>query len=328
MSYVILSLDGGGVRGIISGTVLKRLAERVPIMKVVDLLAGTSTGALIALGLASGMDPLGMVDLYQRHAGEIFSRSRWRAVTSLGGLVRAKYDNRQLRRVLEAWFPPGLRLGDLRHRIVVPAFQLADSHSGGKPCWRAVVFHNFPGSPHLDELVIDVAMRTTAAPTFFPSYQGYVDGGVAANDPTIVAIAMAIHRGVAPSELEVINLGTGKVRKSIGRQRADWGLVQWLPHIVQLILDAQADIGQLLCENILSSDDEHPAPVRGREHNARLAELVWATGAGKLGPEALAGLLLTVIEETRDDPGRMAQWRERGSAFLQGASAVPRGSNA
>ena len=116
MSYVILSIHGGGIRGLIPAVMLRRFAERAPLMETVDVLAGTSTGALISLGLASGQDPLGFVDLYSRHGPEIFRRSRWRHVTSLGGLIRSKYDNDGLKRVLATWFPADLRLGDLRRR--------------------------------------------------------------------------------------------------------------------------------------------------------------------------------------------------------------------
>jgi len=277
-SYLILSVDGGGARGVMPAALLRDIVERVPVMEKVSVLAGTSTGALIALGLASGMDPKGFVELYMRHGREIFSRSAWRRLTSLGGLVRSKYDNNNLQRVLKTWFPLDLKLGQLKRRIVVPSFRLVGDAK--QKSWHPVVFHNFPDSPHLDESVFDVAMRSSAAPTYFPSYQGYVDGGVAANDPTAVALALAINRGVEPSEIVVISLGTGQIRRTIDKQRVEWGLLQWLlqPNIVNLILDAQSGVAQYLAENIVHWSEDPRTPVRPRAYNARLAALVQATG--------------------------------------------------
>ena len=75
-----------------------------------------------------------------------------------------------------------------------------------------VFAHNFPGSHHLDELVVDVALRSAAAPTVFPSHQGHIDGGMVANNPSTVAIAMALgHKTPRPAleDIRVLSIGTG-----------------------------------------------------------------------------------------------------------------------
>jgi patatin-like phospholipase/acyl hydrolase len=141
--YVILSIDGGGVRGIIPAAMIKRFAEDIPagFLRKADLLAGTSTGALIALLIGAGMEPNEVLDLYIGHAKEIFSRSWWRTLSSLNGLVRAKYNNDGLRRVLDSVFSPGFKLGELKHKVFVPSFRLDGSEErGGTRRWHPVFF--------------------------------------------------------------------------------------------------------------------------------------------------------------------------------------------
>lgn len=236
--YNLLCISGGGVRGMQPATYLVEIEKRTPrFVEAIDLIAGTSTGGLIALALAAGFDGLYIQRMYLEKAQQIFSRSFWRALTSLWGLIGAKYDNDGLRKILEEMFPAGLRLGDLKKRVLVPCFRL-DSTQDEVRLWEPVFFHNEPDSPYLDELVVDVALRTTAAPTYFPSYQGYIDGGVATNSPVVAAIAHAVARGHSTQDLVVAHLGTGYTSKYIERDRLDWGKLQWAPRIADLMIDA------------------------------------------------------------------------------------------
>jgi len=178
--YRILSIDGGGIRGLLTAVLLDRLVTAVPgWLDRVDLFAGTSTGGILVLGLAKGLPPSAIVKLYRQDGQRVFSASWLRRLLDLGGWLGARYDNAGLRGALEELLGPAT-LGDLPRRVLVPTFEL-DNH-GAKDLprtWKPKFFHNFPG-PDSDaaERVVDVAVRTSAAPTYFPTYQGYIDGGV------------------------------------------------------------------------------------------------------------------------------------------------------
>src|SRR5262249_45256840 len=117
--YRILSIDGGGIRGIIPVVLLERLglaAGEPAWLDSVDLIAGTSTGGLIALALAAGKSLAEIRDMYKARGAEIFDRSLWRVITRLGSLLGAKYDVANLKRVVEPFLGRSTRLGDLRKR--------------------------------------------------------------------------------------------------------------------------------------------------------------------------------------------------------------------
>ena len=174
--YRIMTFDGGGVKGSLMATLVKRISDRYPtLLEQVDLYAGTSTGSVVALTLASGFNADKLVDFYsQENLRSAFSPSRF-------NWFRPKYSNTNFRSLLESHFPGNPKLGDLKkHNLVAPTFKL---DSLQKHDWCPVFTHNFPGSHHLEELVVDVALRSAAAPTVFPSHQGHIDGGMVANNP-------------------------------------------------------------------------------------------------------------------------------------------------
>ncbi len=111
---------------------------------------------------------------------------------------------------------------------MAPTFKL---DSAKKHDWSPVFTHNFPGSHHLNELVVDVALRSAAAPTVFPSHQGHIDGGMVANNPSTVAIAMALgHKEPRPAleDIRLLSVGTGLTPTIVTLDTQGWGVVQWL----------------------------------------------------------------------------------------------------
>jgi patatin-like phospholipase/acyl hydrolase len=106
VAYRILCFDGGGVRGVYTARLLERLSERVPsVIGKTDLLAGTSTGGIIALGLPAGLAPAKLVALYRDNAKRIFNRSCTRDLAELHGLEGADYSNRSLKEILTRDLP-------------------------------------------------------------------------------------------------------------------------------------------------------------------------------------------------------------------------------
>ncbi|MEI6502923.1 MAG: patatin-like phospholipase family protein [Armatimonadota bacterium] len=257
--YRILSIDGGGIRGVIPVTALQWLSavpDLGPWLDRVDLLAGTSTGGIIALALAAGKPLTDLHDLYHHRGDAIFRGHNTPWKTGLRRVVRAAYSNRPLLAEMERLFGD-LTLGDLNKRVAVCAFQLARGHEG----WNAKIFHNYPGVGNdASERVVDVALATSAGPTYLPTWHGYVDGGVFANNPSMVALAQALdHRNEEGTrqrlqDLVMLSLGTGVRHPSVEGQSHDWGVPQWLPRLFTATVDGSSSVTQFQCRHLLGDD--------------------------------------------------------------------------
>lgn len=254
--FNILSLDGGGVRGTFEAIVVSRLLEAYPkLLRETDLLTGVSTGGIQALGLAAGMTPPEVVDLYEKCAKFIFADSFFDNLKDLWKLSGANYDNKNLKNILQMQFGD-MRLGELDKRVAVPAFDLDnESKDPSSRTWKLKVYHNFPGSDSdSEERVVDVAIKTSAAPTYFPTYQGFADGGLVVNNPSLIGLAQALDpRGPGRnlSEVSLLSVGAGKVNRYIEGKDLDWGMVQWAPHLFYILLEAGVDAIHFQCKTIL-----------------------------------------------------------------------------
>ncbi|MEZ4595197.1 MAG: patatin-like phospholipase family protein [Chloroflexota bacterium] len=255
--FRILSLDGGGIRGLFTLVLLDRLVQVQPdFIEKVDFFAGTSTGSIIALGLAQGFSPAEGIALYREMGGAAFHDSLLDDLLDLFTLIGAEYRSDRLKQMLLARFQQ-TTLGDLRARgkfVLVPTFDL-DAVKDGVRSWKPKFFHNFPG-PDSDEAekVVDVALRSSAAPTFFPSYQGYVDGGVVTNNPSMAALAQALSVGIAQNEICLLSLGTGFVPQFVEGETLDWGFLQWAPRLLPIILDGLMGVADYQCRAILQDE--------------------------------------------------------------------------
>ena len=258
-TYRILSMDGGGVRGLLVTILLQQLDASVPGWRdKIDLLAGTSSGGIIALGLAKGLTPTDLRVLYYDKSPRIFGDSLLDDVRDLGRVVGAEFSNRYLRQEVEAVFGAS-RLQDLGKRVLIPAFDLDNEHPDpGQRAWKPKFFHNFPGTDSDGaRRVSDVALYTSAAPTYFPSVDGFIDGGVAANNPSMAALAQTRDRRAGipqrPSldEVVLLSIGTGRSMSIIKGQRHDWGYAQWAKPLLRLMFDAVAGIPDFQCRQML-----------------------------------------------------------------------------
>jgi len=255
--FHILSLDGGGLRGVLTATLLKRLETSHPgFLSQVDLFAGTSTGGVLALGLALGLSPTKMGQLYIESAGEVFADSVWDDIRDVGKLTGADYSNKHLKQAILDLVGE-ITLGELPKLVLISSFQLDNNpKTPGVPrTWKPKFFHNFPSADSdADETVVDVALRTGAAPTYFPIYQGYVDGGVVVNNPSMCALAQALHSETGGQKLEevtLLSIGTGIISKYLTEKNADWGLAQWAPHLVSIMIEGGVGVADFQCRQIL-----------------------------------------------------------------------------
>lgn len=207
--FQILALDGGGAKALFTAHVLARLEQDLgaTISDSFDLIAGTSAGGIVALGLGAGLTPKEIVSHYEELVHKVFPASRRRAWRRLRQLTSPIYDAEALRQALNGVLGARL-LGDSTKRLVIPAWDVQ----------RGAV-HIFK-TPHHTRLtrdwrirMVDVAMATSAAPLYFPAaaVDGHrlIDGGVWANNPAVVAIAEAVSMlGLPLDAITVLNVGT------------------------------------------------------------------------------------------------------------------------
>jgi patatin-like phospholipase/acyl hydrolase len=265
--YRVVSIDGGGIRGLVAIVLLQRILATPGFegfLDSIDLVAGTSTGGLLALGIARPVPLEEMRNLYVKNGPKIFDDSWLDELVDLGKLRGADYDIKPLRRELQRLFGE-IPLGRLKKRVLVPAFDL-DNEDPEQRTWKPKLFHNFTG-PNNDRSApaAKVGLYTSAAPTYFPSVEGYVDGGVCANNPAMCALAQTQDRRYKPTpsldEVMLLSLGTGTSLQYIKGKSHDWGLAQWMKPMINLMLDGAIGIADYQCRQILGERYHRLAPV-------------------------------------------------------------------
>ena len=258
----ILRIFGGGIRGLFTCVVLQRLEEEVPgWLDRVDLIAGTSTGGIMALGLAYGLSPTTLRNLYYEKGPLIFRDSLADDLADLGKLVGADYDIEPLEKELRDILGD-TRLGELQKRVIISTFDLDNGHpDDSRRRWKPKFFHNFPGSDSDGNvLAYKVGLYTAAAPTYFPTVDGYIDGGVAANNPSMAALTQTqdlrceIEDRPTLDEIRLLSLGTGQVPYFIEGDRHDWGYAQWAKPLVSIMLDGSSGIADYQCRQLLGAN--------------------------------------------------------------------------
>jgi len=237
--FQILSLDGGGIKGIFSAAVLAHMEEDfgINITDHFDLIVGTSTGGIIALALGVGKRPLEILQFYIEKGRTIFPPN---PLLCLKRLYRRKYDSDPLEGALKGCLGEGF-LGDSAKRLVIPSYNMGEDD--------VYLFK----TPHHERLTRDykvpmwkVAMATTAAPTYFSSFRKLdhlrlIDGGVWANNPTLVGIAEAVSMLNVPlDKMRVFSIGTTDEVKARSKWLDSGGLVQWSLPAVEVVMQAQS----------------------------------------------------------------------------------------
>ena len=314
--YRILCFDGGGIRGLVTLALLKRLEAQIPgLIKNADLLAGTSTGGIIALGLAAGKSVDDMIALYRDNGKKIFDDTWLDDMRDIGGVAGADYDQKNLQRLLKGIFQD-TRLRDLGKRVLIPSFNLDNGKpDSSKRTWNPKFFHNFPGTDSDgtdasdgDESVVNVALDTSAAPTYFPSHGTYIDGGVVANNPSMAALTQTQDpRNTDPApalgDIFLLSLGTGTNLSFVKGKNLDWGMAQWVKPLVNLLMDASMGIADYQCRNILKNNYRRMAPVFPPNQNIKLDD--W-----ERAPELLAfGTNASLVDSSSGDD--VVQWLTR-----------------
>ena len=239
----VLSIDGGGIRGIIPALVLAEVERRSgrKVADLFELIAGTSTGGILACALCAP-DPLPaaeLVGLYRDRGPEIFQRSLWQRVRSGNGILDEKYDAEALEAALDHFLSNKL-LSETRPDLIIPAYDT----NGPAPFFfktRKVREEKTPDFP-----LSVVARATSAAPTYFEALQtgelSLVDGGVFAVNPAMCAFAEVLRHWPAGTEVVLLSLGTGeRTRRRPWSEVKDWGVAQWARPILDVVFDGISD---------------------------------------------------------------------------------------
>ncbi len=240
--FQILALDGGGIRGLYTASLLAALERDLDtrLLDHFDLIAGTSTGGIIALGLVLGKTPAELVDFYVSEGPHIFRHPRgFRAW--LRHLTRAKHGAEELERCLRLAFGDR-KLAEAARAVVVPTYNL-DTDA---PIVLKTPHHpDFRADQHIPAW--QAALATSAAPTYLPASahirgNRHVDGGLWANNPALVA-AIEAHRylGVPLDRIRVFSIGTGSVVSERPASLTRGGRWAWRDDGVDVLLRAQGE---------------------------------------------------------------------------------------
>ncbi|MEM7578661.1 MAG: patatin-like phospholipase family protein [Cyanobacteria bacterium P01_A01_bin.80] len=280
--YKVLSLDGGGIRGIIPAIILKEIEKRTQkrIWELFDLIAGTSTGGFLAMILTMpnpdnpklarySMEEI--INMYREDGKNIFHEPFLETLTEADDLLRPKYPSEGREKVAEKYFKDAaltdaltnlfITSYDIELRIPVffinnPTFERHTGSSFRKLC--------------SDYKMIEAAMATSAAPTYFKPYQlamrgcddaeyyALVDGAVFANNPTALAIVEAIiysqnqGKEVSLEDILVTSLGTGSLTRKFPYDKAvNWGKLQWIQPLINIFLDGASEVANYQLRQLL-----------------------------------------------------------------------------
>lgn len=225
------------------------------IHELFDLVAGTSTGSLLACGLTmpNPKTAAEMRDLYIRQGPRIFSRSWSESVLKLGGLRGPKYGSEGIDAVLQEEF------GDTRlQECLIPTMATAYEIQVRKPAfftsWRNG--HNF---------MRDVCRASSAGPTFFPPAQFgeaplppglYVDGGTICNNPSVVALTEASKLfEVDRQSIVMLSLGTGADEQPLGLETLAWGQLTWVRPLISILMDGVSTLNAHVMSEVMPKEN-------------------------------------------------------------------------
>ncbi|MGE4537617.1 MAG: CBASS cGAMP-activated phospholipase [Desulfovibrio sp.] len=252
----IISIDGGGIKGFLPALVLA-VMESSPgssIGSMADMLAGTSTGAILALGLAAGIPALEMANFYRSKGPAIFRRSWGKRLRSCFGVADEQYSNDGLHTGLREIFG-NKKLSDLATPCMAVAYEIETRQAVFFTSWDA------KRDPHRDFTLVDAAMASAAAPTYFEPWAAMsvagdrlacIDGGVAANDPALCAMVEALKAGHPIESIRLVSLGTGREDRAYLLKRArNWGFAAWARPLLDILFAAASDITDHHCRHML-----------------------------------------------------------------------------
>ena len=237
-TFNVLTIDGGGLRGMYAASIILNMEQKLGInfKDEFDLIAGTSTGAIIAAGLAIGLPAQSIVDLYMEKGEFIFKKNFW------GGVVTPKYNNNNLKQVLEDVFGDK-RFNDAKTRLMVTATNVSD---GMQWIFKSLYHESLTRDQGVK--LADAVLSSCCAPVYFNPYQVndqlLADGGLWANNPALVALAETVGHNIdiKKYKIRILSLGTGVNIKYYPLDWGDkkWGAARWGTGLIDVIFNMQS----------------------------------------------------------------------------------------
>src|SRR6266404_491257 len=294
----ILAIDGGGIRGIIPAVVLAAIEKQSgkPICELFDLVAGTSTGGILALGMVKPGPQAGkpafaatdMLELYFKEGTTIFPQSVWREIKTGKYTLDEKYPSDGVESALQKYFGES-RIKDALTNTLITSYEIEMRMPWLFRSDRALK------NPGFDFPMWQVARATSAAPTYFEperidkadksGFWALIDGGMYANNPAMVAYAEALH--LAPgSDVVVASLGTGTHTRPIPYADAKhWGLLGWAKSLLDVVFDGVSRTTDYQVHQLLPPDG-----ARRRYYRFQLSLTIASDEMDNTDPENLNDL--------------------------------------
>lgn len=247
--FRILSIDGGGIKGIFPAAVLAALERRFlagrSIARHFDLMTGTSTGGILALGLAAGQTSQELLEMYQQRGRQIFPPGRFgRLWRNLRGFSLHRYDRSALTMALQGALG-ARKLAETRSRLCIPAFE---GHHAEVYVFKTPHHPDYRIDGH--ERMVTIGQATSAAPCYFRALDSggyrFVDGGVWANNPIMIGLVDALACfAIDPAQIRILSLGCGREPVRVTHRKAIGGLWSWRDVIFAAMdLQSQNALGQ------------------------------------------------------------------------------------
>ncbi len=281
----ILTIDRGGIKGVFPAAFLATVEDTLEhnVVDYFDLIVGTSTGGIIALGLGLGLSAKELLAFYEKHGPTIFKGNR--GLRWLRWLGISKYSSVSLEKALRSCFG-NKRLGDSKKRLVIPSLNLETGE---------VYIYKTAHHPRLErdykEKAVEVALKTSAAPTYFPTHRSsagtpLIDGGMWANNPVGMSVVEAITLlNWSKDSLKILSLGctTEPLNVNWGR-KVSLGRLYWATKFVDVFMHAQSHsslgTAKLLAghESVIRID---PSVARGKFGLDKASEIPSLKGLGE-----------------------------------------------
>ena len=295
--YKILSIDGGGIRGIIPAMIIAEIERRThkPICQLFDMIAGTSTGGILALALAKPhphhpqiphYKASDLINLYRDNGERIFNQSLIAKISTFYELFAApKFPSDGRKSVLEEYLGKDTRIEEALTEVLITSYEtelrMPVYFTSNKETEKTsgLDFHRVCRGIRM----VEAAMATSAAPTFFEpvavptdnkpnGLYSLIDGGVFANNPTSLAVMEAIiaskkkarelkqpEKKLAIDEILVVSIGTGSLTRQYEFDQVKrWGQAQWIQPIISMVLDGQSEAVGSQLDQLLPDADGDP----------------------------------------------------------------------
>jgi uncharacterized protein len=249
-TFKVLSIDGGGIKGLYSARILEHFEKKFDcrISDYFDLICGTSTGGLIALGLSLNIPAKDISSLYYDKGKKIFPK-RHKAISFLKQCLGSKYNNSDLKIILEEMFGTKV-IADSRCLLCIPAFSITD----GRPFIFKYDHQEGDLCRDNNTKYVDIALATSAAPTYLPivtiddyDRKQFIDGGIYANNPTLVGVMEALRYFVGNGKKfqKLMVMSVASLEPSPGRVLAtkyNRSIIDWNKDLISTFFESQAGI--------------------------------------------------------------------------------------